>query len=91
MHYTSNGKELLDRTKMGLYFRPDAPKYMFRSTVFANNKLRIPPNTKLHEETAEQTLKADAILYTLHPHAHYRGKSSRFVAYYPDGRGERAC
>ena len=86
VHYTSNGKELLDRTKMGLYFRPDAPKYMFRSLVFANNKLRIPPNTKLHEETAEQTLKADAILYTLHPHAHYRGKSSRFVAYYPDGR-----
>ncbi len=86
VHYTSNGKELLDRTKMGLYFRPDAPQYNFRSLVFANNKLRIPPNTKLHEEVAEQTVKADAILYTLHPHAHYRGKSSRFVAYYPDGK-----
>ncbi|HET9448536.1 MAG TPA: hypothetical protein VFO35_19855 [Steroidobacteraceae bacterium] len=88
VHYTSNGKELTDRTKMGLYFRPDKPEYMFRSLVFANNKLRIPPNTKLHEETAEQTVKADAIIYTLHPHAHYRGKASRFVAYYPDGKTE---
>jgi hypothetical protein len=61
---------------------------MFRSLVFANNKLRIPPNTKVHEETAEQTVKADAIIYTLHPHAHYRGKASRFVAYYPDGKAE---
>ena len=88
VHYTSNGKELVDRTKLGLYFRPDQPQYMFRSLVFANNKLRIPPNTKLHEETAEQTVKADAIIYTLHPHAHYRGKASRFVAYYPDGKTE---
>ena len=39
----SNGKELVDRTKLGLYFRPDAPQYNFRSLVFANNKLRIPP------------------------------------------------
>jgi hypothetical protein len=85
-HYTSNGKELTDKTKLGLYFRKDAPKYNFRSLVFANNKLRIPPNTKVHEEVAEQTLKADAILYTFHPHAHYRGKASRFVAYYPDGK-----
>ncbi|MGH8237501.1 MAG: hypothetical protein ACREXP_10835 [Steroidobacteraceae bacterium] len=85
-HYTSSGKVLTDKTKLGLYFRKDAPQYSFRSLVFANNKLRIPPNTKWHEEAAEQTLKADAILYTLHPHAHYRGKASRFVAYYPDGK-----
>ncbi len=86
VHYTSSGKELVDRTKLGLYFRKDAPQYTFRSLVFANNKLRIPPNTKVHEEVAEQTLKTDAILYTLHPHAHYRGKASRFIAYYPDGK-----
>ncbi|HKQ14406.1 MAG TPA: redoxin domain-containing protein [Steroidobacteraceae bacterium] len=87
-HYTSNGKALTDQTRMGLYFRKDAPKYNFRSLVFANPKLRIPPNTKWHEEVAENTLKEDAILYTLHPHAHYRGKASRFVAYYPNGKEE---
>jgi len=85
-HYTSSGKVLTDQTKLGLYFRKDPPKYNFRSLVFANPKLRIPANTKWHEEVAENTLKEDAILYTLHPHAHYRGKASRFVAYYPDGK-----
>jgi hypothetical protein len=87
-HYTSSGKELTDRTRMGLYFRKDPPKYNFRSLVFANSKLRIPPNTKWHEEQAERTLEADAIIYTLHPHDHYRGKASRFVAYYPDGKSQ---
>ena len=29
-----------------------------------------------------------AVLYSLHPHAHFRGKSSSFVAHYPDGREE---
>jgi hypothetical protein len=85
-HYTSNGKQLTDTTRMGLYFRKDAPKYNFRSLVFANPKLRIPANTKWHEEVAENMLKEDAIIYTLHPHAHYRGKASRFIAYYPDGK-----
>ena len=26
------------------------------------------------------------MIYSVHPHAHFRGKSSKFVAYFPDGR-----
>jgi AhpC/TSA family len=88
MHYTSNGKELTDVTKMGLYFRKDPPKFSFRSMVFAQPKLKIPANAKEHSETAEQTFKTDAVIYSLHPHAHFRGKSASFVAHYPDGRIE---
>ena len=40
------------RDRMGLYFRKDAPKYQFRSVVFANPKLKIPANTKAHTESA---------------------------------------
>lgn len=86
MHYTPNGQELTDVTRMGLYFMKDPPKFRFRSLVFAQPRLKIPANTKLHAETAEQTLKADAMLYSLHPHAHFRGKAASFVAKYPDGR-----
>jgi hypothetical protein len=74
---------------MGLYFRKDAPKYNFRSLVFANTKLRIPRTRSGTKKVAENTLKDDAILYTLHPHAHYRGKASRFVAYYPTASSRR--
>lgn len=88
VHYTPNGQVLTDVTRMGLYFMKDAPKYNFRSLVFFNVKLKIPPNTKLHTEVAERKFDQDAVIYSLHPHAHFRGKSSSFVAHYPDGREE---
>jgi hypothetical protein len=88
VHYTTNGQELTDVTRMGLYFMKDPPKYNFHSMIFINMKLKIPANTKVHTEVAERTFKEDAVIYSLHPHAHFRGKSSSFVAHYPDGRQE---
>jgi len=88
MHYTPNGQVLTDVTRMGLYFKKDAPTYSYRSMVFANPKLRIPANTKSHSETATQTFKEEALVYSLHPHSHFRGRSASFVAYYPDGTQE---
>lgn len=88
VHYTTNGQELTDVTRMGLYFRKDPPKYQFRSMILYNAKLKIPANTKVHSEVAEAKFKEDAVIYMLHPHAHFRGKSASFVAHYPDGRQE---
>ena len=50
MHYTPNGQALTDVTRLGLYFLKDPPKYSFRSLVFAQPKLKIPPNDKEHAE-----------------------------------------
>lgn len=88
MHYTTNGQELTDVTRMGLYFLKEPPKYNFHSMIFINLKLKIPANTKVHTEVAQRTFKEDAVIFSLHPHAHFRGKSSSFVAHYPDGRQE---
>jgi hypothetical protein len=86
MHFTPNGQELTDVTKLGLYFMKDTPEHEFRSMIFAQPRLKIPAGVKFHPEQAVNTFKADAILYSLHPHAHFRGKSASFVAKYPDGR-----
>ncbi len=88
VHYTPNGQELTDVTRMGLYFMKDPPKYNYRSMIFINVKLKIPAEAKLHTEVAERKFDQDAVIYSLHPHAHFRGKSSSFVAHYPDGRQE---
>jgi Copper type II ascorbate-dependent monooxygenase, C-terminal domain len=37
---------------------------------------------------AENTFKENAVVYTVHPHSHFRGKAARFVANYPGGREE---
>lgn len=88
MHFTPNGQELTDVTKLGLYFMKEPPKYNFRSMIFAQPRLKIPANTKVHTETAERVFDQDAVIFSLHPHAHFRGKSASFLAKYPDGREE---
>ena len=64
------------------------PEFHFRSLVFIQPRLKIPAGTKFHSEQAVQTFRQDSVLYSLHPHAHFRGKSASFVAKYPDGREE---
>jgi mono/diheme cytochrome c family protein len=88
MHYTPNGQALTDVTRLGLYFMKEPPQHSFRSLILAQPRLKIPANTKFHPEQAVQTFKQDAVIYSLHPHAHFRGKSASFVAQYPDGREE---
>jgi AhpC/TSA family./Copper type II ascorbate-dependent monooxygenase, C-terminal domain. len=88
MHYTATGKPARDVSRMGLYFRKDAPPYQFRSAVMAKPSLKIPANTKAHTESASRTFDRDVIVYSLLPHSHFRGKASNFVATYPDGTQE---
>lgn len=88
IHYTPTGKELTDVSRLGLYFLKETPKFSYRSGIFINPRLKIPANTKAHTETATQTFKQDVLMYSLHPHSHFRGRSASFVAHYPDGREE---
>ena len=85
MHYTATGKEGTDSTQLGLYFMKDPPKYNYRAMIFANPRLKIPPGAKEHTEKTEQVFKKDSLIYSVHPHSHFRGKAASFVAYLPDG------
>lgn len=88
MHYTVSGKATRDVSRMGLYFRKDAPPHQMRTVALLNFKLQIPANTKAYTEIASKTFEHDIIVYNLLPHSHFRGKASNFVATYPDGRKE---
>jgi hypothetical protein len=85
LHYTPTGKAVTDRTRLGLYFADDKPDNFLRHQVVVNPRLRIPPGQAEHEEAAYHEFLRDAVLHTLFPHAHYRGRSSRFELQYPDG------
>jgi mono/diheme cytochrome c family protein/peroxiredoxin len=88
MHYTVSGKPARDASRMGLYFRKDAPEFQMRSAVMLKPTLKIPARTKAHTESASKTFEHEVIVYSLLPHSHFRGKASSFVATYPDGREE---
>ena len=77
MHYTPYGKETVEKTRVGLYFYPkDAPpEILRRSAVVANAGIEILPHAARHEEIAYITFPEKATLFTVFPHAHYRGES----------------
>jgi peroxiredoxin len=88
MHYTTSGRETTDVTRMGLYFHDEPPKHERQNTVLINPRFRIPPHTPRYTASAERVFDRPVMIYSLLPHAHYRGRSSEFRAIYPDGTEE---
>jgi len=88
MHYTTNGKEAIDRTKIGFFFAKQPPEREVRLGTLINVQLKIPAGEKDYSITADMTTLADVTLRSLLPHTHLRGKSWEYSATYPDGRTE---
>ncbi|MEN3332376.1 MAG: hypothetical protein V7641_1741 [Blastocatellia bacterium] len=89
MHYSkTTGKPEKDRTTLGLIFAKEAPEKVMQSNGALNHFFRIPPGATNHEVVACYKFSNDALLYTLMPHMHKRGKDMKYEAVYPDGRRE---
>jgi peroxiredoxin len=86
MHYTTNGKPATDISEVGFYTLKAPPTYIKRSTVIANLGLYIPAGEARHTETAYLTFPADAYIYTLYPHSHYRGMHVELDQITTDGK-----
>ncbi len=86
MHYTTTGKAMTDQTQIGYYTLKSPPEFIKRSTVISDFALKIPKGEARHKEVAYLEFPADAYLYTLYPHAHYRGWSVELKQQTPDGK-----
>jgi hypothetical protein len=90
MHYTTMGKVVTDKTKVGLYFHKQTPEHKYLTHPISNGgqALNIPPGETEHRMNGSYVFKDDIMLYALRPHMHYRGKAFRFTVIYPDQRRE---
>jgi hypothetical protein len=88
MHYTPNGEEETDQTKIGFFFAKEPPTVEMRFASLSNGTFVIPAGATDHEVKAEMTTTQDVTLRSLLPHTHLRGKSWEYTAVYPDGRSE---
>lgn len=85
VHYTANGTEATDRTKIGMVFAQEPPKERVINAFIMNNSLRIPPGDGSHRVDGKVTLQEPAKLQALFPHMHLRGKSFAYTATLPSG------
>ncbi len=90
VHYTPIGKEVVDRPEIALKFAAAPVQREVKTVgVRANPKsLRIAAGQADFESRSTYTFRDDAILLSLAPHMHLRGRSFRYEATYPDGRTE---
>jgi hypothetical protein len=88
MHYTANGKDGRDRTKLGMIFSKTPPAERVARINAANATFAIPPGAADYRVDGSVTLQADAELVSLKPHMHLRGKWMEFRAVYPTGEKE---
>ena len=89
MHYSrATGKDEVDISSVGLVFAKQPPTAIARRFDFSNHMFRIPAGDPAHPVSECHTFQKDMYITSLTPHMHYRGKSMRFEATYPDGRKE---
>jgi len=87
MHYTANGQETTDVSKLGLTVskNPPARRYYFATGPSAGN-LVITPGNGNSEAVSEVTISLDNVkLVYAQPHMHLRGKDMELRAIYPTG------
>ncbi len=82
MHYTPNGREQQDLTKVGILLGKDEEiTHEVYTVVAIDQEFEIPPHASDHEVTATvDSLPASGQLFAIVPHMHVRGKSIKVAA-----------
>jgi hypothetical protein len=86
IHYhNQTGHDVADRTSIGLVFAKAPVQHRIQQYEIWNNTFAIPPGAANHRVTSCYTLDRDVIALAYTGHMHYRGKSIRTEAVFPDG------
>jgi Ca2+-binding EF-hand superfamily protein len=79
MHYTPNGSATEDRTRIGLVFAKEEPKYEVRVASVVNPGFRIPPGEENYPVVGSiKNVPADVEVLAFLPHMHLRGKAAKY-------------
>jgi hypothetical protein len=88
VHYTTNGTESEDQTKVGIELAKEPPQRLFMSIGAAQPGLLIKPGDPNAEAKASVKFGQDVELAYMQPHMHLRGKDMKIEAIYPTGERE---
>ena len=89
MHYTANGTPQKDRSYAGFVFAD--PKSVRKEVAVQNAgnfTFKIPPGDPNYEVESDFVFRQNALLLSVTPHMHLRGKDFRYELVYPDGKTE---
>jgi len=85
MHYTANGQEQEDRSKVGFVFAKEPPTQRIVTLAAMDTKFVIPAGAANHKVEAQMTVQEDTTMTSMLPHMHLRGKAFEYRVVYPTG------
>ena len=85
MHYTANGKETTDKTKIGLVFSKEPPTERVLTVAAVNTNFAIPPGDPDYKVESRAPHVNPGTLISFFPHMHVRGKSFEYRLVQPNG------
>ena len=88
MHYTAHGKAGEDRTRIGVVFAKNPPEKAVLTLQMGNDRFVIPPGDPNYRVQVSGSLPNDALLLSMFPHMHLRGKAFEYLVTGPNGRYE---
>ncbi len=89
IHYTADGKDSQDHSKVGLVFAKEPPKERAMTFGSYNLTFKIPPGDPDYRvDGMKNTFPNGIEILSFFPHMHVRGKSFEYRAVYPDGSTE---
>jgi Copper type II ascorbate-dependent monooxygenase, C-terminal domain len=88
MHYTASGQAMEDRTRVGLIFAKQPVKHAVLSLQMSNENFVIPPGDPDYRVQVSGTMPNDALLISMFPHMHMRGKGFEYLIVAPGGHVE---
>jgi hypothetical protein len=93
MHYTANGKEVVDRPQLGFTLAKEPPERQYVNFIVNSPQdpavFAIPPHeANWKAPISEATFEEDVDLVWAMSHMHVRGKDMTYQLTYPDGRTE---
>jgi hypothetical protein len=89
LHYTTNGKAVRDRTKVGFIFAKQLPEKRVIRIQASNSGFVIPPGVAGYPVSGTTELGVESELLDAYPHMHYRGQSMTLSAIYPTGERDQ--
>jgi mono/diheme cytochrome c family protein len=84
VHYTPNGEEVLDESRIGFHFADGPPEVEVATSAVSTTKLRIPPGDDDYRVRAGIRFDEGATIAAFSPHMHLRGKAFKYELHYPD-------
>ncbi len=88
VHYTPSGVARRDRVRIGLVFAKSPPKLRVLTLQMNHVSFRIPPHEPRYRVSVSGTLPKEALLLSMLPHMHLRGRAFEYAIAGGQGRYE---